>query len=248
MTHTNLSVPTVVLVHAAWADASSWSKIIPPLQRRGLQAVAVQIPLTSLSDDAVTLQRFLKRVSGPVVLVGHSYGGAVITAAGSGNPNVKALVYIAAMAPDEGESVGELLHRGAPHASAPALVPDEDGFLWMSAKGFADAVAQESSADDALLMAATQKPIAIKSVQEQMAKPAWKEKPSWFLVAERDRMIAPETQRFMAHRTGGQILAVEVDHTPLASAPDRVVAIITQAVDAVLHEAVADQNRIGRHA
>ena len=246
MTQTNLSVPTVVLVHAAWADASSWNKIIPPLQRNPMPVVAVQIPLTSLSDDVATVRRSLKKVSGPVVLVGHSYGGAVITAAASGNPNVKALVYIAAMAPDEGETVGELLHRAAPHASAPALVPDEDGFLWMSAKGFADAVAHESSADDALLMAATQKPIAIKCVQEQMTKPAWKEKPSWFLVAERDRMIAPETQRFMAHRTGGHILAMEVDHTPLASAPDRVVAIITEAVDAVLHEAVPDSQRIGR--
>src|SRR5262249_39424070 len=148
MTQTNLPVTTVVLVHAAWSDASSWNKIIPSLQRRGLQAVAVQIPLTSLSDDAATLRRFLKRVSGQVVLVGHSYGGAVITAAASGNANVKALIYIAGMAPDEGESVGELLHRAAPHASAPALVPDEDGFLWMSAKGFADAVAHESSAED----------------------------------------------------------------------------------------------------
>ena len=176
MTHTNSSTPTVVLVHAAWADASSWNKVIAALLRRGLQAVAVQIPLTSLSDDVATLRRTLKKVSGPVVLVGHSYGGAVITAAGSGNPNLKALVYIAAMAPDEGETVGELLHCAPPHASAPALAPDEYGFLWMSAKGFADAVAHESSADDALLMAATQKPIAIKSVQEQMTKPAWKRK------------------------------------------------------------------------
>jgi pimeloyl-ACP methyl ester carboxylesterase len=248
MTHTNSSTPTVVLVHAAWADASSWNKVIAALLRRGLQAVAVQIPLTSLSDDVATLRRTLKKVSGPVVLVGHSYGGAVITAAGSGNPNLKALVYIAAMAPDEGETVGELLHCAPPHASAPALAPDEDGFLWMSAKGFADAIAQESSSDDTLLMAATQKPIAIKSVQEQMTKPAWKEKPSWFLVAERDHMIAPETQRFMARRTGGQVLAVEVDHTPLASAPDRVVAIITQAVDAVLHKAGADPQGIGRRA
>jgi pimeloyl-ACP methyl ester carboxylesterase len=244
MTQTNLPVATVVLVHAAWADASSWNKIIPPLQRRGLQAVAVQIPLSSLSDDAATLRRFLKGVSGPVVLVGHSYGGAVITAAGSGNPNVKALVYIAAMAPGEGETVGELLHRAAPHASAPALVPDEDAFLWMSANGFADAVAHESSADDALLMAATQKPIAIRCLQERMTKPAWKEKPSWFLVAERDRMIAPETQRFMARRTGGHVHAMEVDHTPLASAPDGVVAIITEAVDAVAHESRSDARRI----
>jgi pimeloyl-ACP methyl ester carboxylesterase len=245
MTQTNLPVATVVLVHAAWADASSWNKVIPALQRKWMQVVAAQIPLNSLSDDAATLQRFLKRVSGPVVLVGHSYGGAVITAAGSGNPNVKALVYIAAMAPDEGETVGQLLHRAAAHPSAPALVPDEDGFLWMSAKGFADAVAHESSVEDALLMAATQKPVAIKCVQEQMTKPAWKEKPSWFLVAERDRMIAPETQRFMAHRAQGHVLAKEVDHTPLASAPDGVVAIITEAVDAVAHGGRSDARRIG---
>ena len=244
MTQTNVPVATVVLVHAAWADASSWNKIIPPLQRRGLEAVAVQIPLTSLSDDAATLRRSLKRVSGPVALVGHSYGGAVITAAASGNPNIKALVYIAAMAPDEGETVGQLLHRAAAHPSAPALVPDEDGFLWMSAKGFADAVAHESSAEDALLMAATQKPIAIKCVQEQMTKPAWKEKPAWFLVAERDRMIAPETQRFMADRIGGHVHAMEVGHTPLASAPDGVVAIINEAVDAVAHEGRSDAGRI----
>ena len=246
MTETNLPVATVVLVHAAWADASSWNKIIPPLQRGGLQAVAVQIPLSSLSDDATTLQRFLKRVSGPAVLVGHSYGGAVITAAGSGNTNVKALVYIAAMAPDDGEMVGELLHRAAPHPSTPVLVPDDEGFLWMSAKGFADAVAHESSANNALLMEATQKPIALKCIQEQMTQPAWKEKPSWFLVAKQDRMIAPETQEFMAHRTGGHIVRVEVDHTPLASAPDQVFAIITEAVDAVAHETLLDPQTIGR--
>ena len=248
MTQTNVSVATVVLVHAAWADASSWNKVIPPLQRKGIQVVAVQIPLTSLSDDAATVRRILKRVSGPVVLVGHSYGGAVITAAGSGNLNVKALVYIAAMAPAEGETVGELLHRTASHASAPALVPDEDGFLWMSAKGFADAVAHESSAEDAALMAATQKPITIKCVEEPMTEPAWKDKPSWYLVAERDRMIAPETQRFMAHRAGSHIRVMELDHTPLASAPDRVVAIITEAVDAITQDAALDPHRIGRRA
>ena len=246
MTKTNLIGPTVILVHAAWADASSWNKVILPLQRKGMEIIAVQIPLTSLSDDVASVRRILKRVRRPVVLVGHSYGGAVITAAGSGNPNVKALVYIAAMAPDEGETVGQLLHRAAPHPSAPALVPDDEGFLWMSAKGFADAVAHESSADDALLMAATQKPIAIKCVQEQMTKPAWKEKPSWFLLAELDRIIAPETQHFMAHRTGGHVDAVEVDHTPLASAPDRVVAIITEAAGDVA-SGLVDLERIGRH-
>jgi len=128
MTQTKRSLVSVVLVHAAWADASSWNKVIPPLQRRGLQVVAVQIPLTSLSDDVATVQRTLKKVSGPVVLVGHSNGGAVITAAGRENPKVKALVYIAAMAPDDGETVSNLLHRAAPHASAPVFVPDEMRF------------------------------------------------------------------------------------------------------------------------
>jgi len=248
MTPTKLAVPSVVLVHAAWADASSWNKVIPFLQRKGMQVLAVQIPLTSLSDDAATVRRTLKRVSGPVVLVGHSYGGAVVTAAGSGNLNVKALVYVAAMAPDEGETVGQLLHRSTPHVSAPALVPDENAFLWMSAKGFADAVAHDSSAEDAELMAATQKPIAIKCVEEPMSRPAWRDKPSWYLVAERDRMIAPETQRFMAHRAGSHILAMELDHTPLASAPDQVLAIITEAVDAVTQEDAFDPHRIGRRA
>jgi pimeloyl-ACP methyl ester carboxylesterase len=247
MIQTNLGVPTVVLVHAAWADASSWNKVIPPLQRKAMPVLAVQIPLTSLSDDVATVRRTLKRVNRPVVLVGHSYGGAVITAAGSANPNVKALVYIAAMAPDEGETVGELLHRAGPHASAPALVPDEDGFLWMSADGFAKAVAPESPAGDAAVMAATQKPIAVSCLGEKMTKPAWREKPSWFLVAERDRMIAPDTQRYMAHRTGGHVIAIEVDHTPLASAPERVVHIIADAVYGVLHAGPPNPLRIGEH-
>ena len=248
MTTTNLTRATVVLVHAAWADASSWNKIIPLLQRKGMEVVAVQIPLTSLSDDVAAVRRVLKKMNGPVVLAGHSYGGAVITAAGSEDANVKALVYIAAMAPDAGETVGQLLHRAASHASAPTLVPDEDGFLWMSAKGFADAVAHESPVENAAVMAATQKPIAVICLGERMSKPAWREKPSWFLVAERDRMIAPETQRFMAHRTGGHVLAMEVDLTPRASAPGRVVAIIADAVDAALHADFLNPLKIGEHA
>jgi len=230
MTDPNLKTATVVLVHAAWADASSWNKVILPLQRKGNSVLAAQIPLTSLSDDVATVRRAIKKINRPVVLVGHSYGGAVITAAGAENANVKALVYIAAMAPDEGETVEELLRRAAPHPSAPALVPDEDGFLWMSAQGFADAVAHESLADDALLMAATQKPIALKCIQEEMTKPAWREKPSWYLLAQNDRMIAPDVQRFMAQRADARVFAHDVDHSPLASAPAAVVQIITRAI------------------
>lgn len=233
MTAANSRGVTIVLVHAAWADASNWNKIIRILQRKRLQVVAAQIPLTSLSDDVAALKQVLGRIDTPVLLVGHSYGGAVITAVGE-DVNVKGLVYIAAMAPDEGETVGQLLHRAAPHASAPALVPDADGLLWMSVEGFAEALAHESPAEDALLMAATQKPISIACVGEHMTRPAWKVKPSWFLVAERDRMIAPETQRFMANRAEGYVVAEEVDHTPLASAPELVAAVIMRAVDATL--------------
>lgn len=230
MSRTNFANGTVVLVHAAWADASSWNRVILQLQRQGVHVVSVQIPLTALSDDVAAVRRALKRLDGPVVLAGHSYGGAVITAAGSGQPNVKALVYIAAMAPDAGETVGQLLHRASPHAKAPSLVPDEDGLLWMSLEGFADAVAHQSSDEETALMAATQKPIAAACLVEPMTQPAWKGTPSWFLLAERDRMIAPDTQRFMAQRMGAQTLALDVDHTPLTSAPERVVEVIAAAI------------------
>jgi pimeloyl-ACP methyl ester carboxylesterase len=225
--------PTVVLVHAAWADASSWNKIIFALQRSGISVTAVQIPLTSLFDDVAAVRQVVRKIKGSVLLVGHSYGGAVITGAGSKDPNVKALVYIAGMAPDGDETVGELLHRAAPHPSAPALVPDEDGFLWMSAEGFANALAPDTSAD-AALMAATQKPIAVKCLEEQLTNPAWKEKPSWFVLARKDRMISPDTQRFMAERAGARIVELDVDHTPIASAPAAVVRVIGDAIDAVV--------------
>lgn len=248
MNATNLTPVTVVLVHAAWADASSWNRVIPLLLRQGIPVVSAQIPLTSLSDNVAAVRQVLTRISGPVALVGHSYGGAVITAAGTDQANVKTLVFIAAMAPAEGETVGQLLHRAAPHANAPALVPDEDGFLWMSAKGFADAVAHQSSSEDTALMAATQKPIAIQCIGEPMTKPAWKEKPSWFLVAQNDRMIAPETQRFMADRTGGHVVEMQVDHTPLASAPERVAAVIVAAVDSTSHSDALHPGTMAEHA
>jgi pimeloyl-ACP methyl ester carboxylesterase len=221
---------TVVLVHAAWADGSSWSKVIPQLQRLGLQVVSAQIPLTSLTDDIVALQRVLGRVNWPVVLAAHSYGGAVITGAASGQPNVRALAFIAAIVPDERETVGDLFHRAEPHPKAPPLVPDENGLLWMSAEGFANAVAHEATPEEIAFMTATQKPIALKCLGEPMTKPAWKEKPSWYLLAEKDRMISPVTQRFMAKRMKAHVHAQAVDHTPLASAPESVVRLIVEAV------------------
>ena len=144
---------TAVLVHAAWADASSWNAVTWPLQDLGIQVRSAQIPLSSLSEDVAALKRLLRQVEGPVVLVGHSYAGAVITAAGADNPQVKALVYVAAIAPDEGETVGELFHRAEPQPNTrPQLVPDEDGFLWVAPGGFADAVAPAASAEETAVM------------------------------------------------------------------------------------------------
>jgi pimeloyl-ACP methyl ester carboxylesterase len=221
---------TVVLVHAAWADGSSWNRVTEELQRKGVNVVAAQIPLTSFTDDVESLRKVLLRQEGPLVLAGHSYGGAVITAAAAGNPKVKALVYIAAVVPDEGETVGDMFHRAAPHPSAPKLQPDADGFLWLNVEAFRTAVAPDASLSETALMAATQKPISITCLGEPMGKAAWKEKPSWFLIAEKDRMVSPETQRFTAGRMNSKIISLPVDHTPLASNPAAVAELIITAV------------------
>ena len=226
---------TAVLVHAAWADASSWNAVTWPLQDLGIQVRSAQIPLSSLSEDVAALKRLLRQVEGPVVLVGHSYAGAVITAAGADNPQVKALVYVAAIAPDEGETVGELFHRAEPQPNTrPQLVPDEDGFLWVAAGGFAGAVAPAASAEETAVMQINQHPIALKCLGEPMTAPAWKQKPSWFLVAEQDRMISAAMQRFMADRMKARVHSRNTDHTPLASDPESVVQVIAEAADAVI--------------
>ena len=226
---------TAVLVHAAWADASSWNAVTWPLQDLGFQVRSAQIPLSSLSEDVAALKRLLRQVEGPVVLVCHSYAGAVITAAGADNPQVKALVYVAAIAPDEGETVGELFHRAEPQPNTrPQLVPDEDGFLWVAAGGFADAVAPAASAEETAVMQINQHPIALKCLGEPMTAPAWKQKPSWFLVAEKDRMISAAMQRFMADRMKARVHSRNTDHTPLASDPESVVQVIAEAADAVI--------------
>jgi len=220
---------TVVLVHAAWADGSSWNKVTSRLQQKGFAVVAAQIPLTSFSDDVAALRKVLRSQKSSIVAVGHSYGGAVITAAGAGNADVKALVYIAAVVPDEGETVGDVFTRVPPHPSAPHLQPDKDGFLWLNEDAFRNAVAPDASAEETAVMAAAQKPIALKCLGEPMSRPAWKETPSWFLIAEKDIMVSPETQRFTAQRMGSKVVSLPVDHTPLASAPDVVSTLIEQA-------------------
>jgi len=218
---------TIVLVHGAWADGSCWRDIVLPLRQQGLNVTCAPIPLTSLSDDIAALQRVLERTTGPVVLTGHAYGGAVIAA--PFDDRVKSFVYVAALAPNEGETVADVFYRADPHPDAPRLAPDEHGFIWMPEEGFGRAVAHKVSHDQAMIMAAVQRPIALKCISEKAPAPAWKTKPSWFLLAEEDRMINPVTQRFMAGRMGAKICSHQVDHSPMLTAPDLVVEVILEA-------------------
>jgi pimeloyl-ACP methyl ester carboxylesterase len=218
---------TIVLVHGAWADGSCWSSVILPLERRGLKVMCAPIPLTSLTNDTIALNWALDRTSGPVVLVGHAYAGAVIAAAHQ--DRVKSLVYIAALAPDENESVAKVFYRDPPHPEAPKLVPDPHGFIWMPADGFRRAVAHKASADRTQIATAVQRPIAVECIQEAAPAPAWRSKPSWFLLAEEDRMINPKTQEFMAQRMGATVRRSAVDHSPMYSATDLVVEVIVTA-------------------
>ena len=225
--------PTVVLVHAAWFDGSSWNRVISGLEQRGYRAVAAQLPLTSLTDDIECVRRWLRREIDPLIMVGHSYGGAVVTAAAADDDKVKALVYIAAIVPDQGETVGQIFGRIAPHPKAPALQPDAEGFIWLNVSNFRDAVAPEASREETVFMAAAQKPINAKCLGEPIIKAAWRNKPSWFLVAENDRMVSPETQRFTAERMKSTVASLPVDHLPLASRPDSVVAVIEKAAQSL---------------
>ncbi len=222
---------TVVAVHGAWADGSSWKDVILRLEREGLRVIAAPIPLTSLADDAAALKRAVSRTKGPLILAAHAYAGAVIAAVN--DERVKALVYIAALAPDEGETVAQVFHRDEPHPQAPKLAPDTEGFIWMPDEGFKNAFSQHATAEQIALSAAVQRPISVKCLQEPALKPAWRSKPSWFLIAEEDRMINPKTQHFMAKRMGATTRSFAVDHTPLISAPEKVVDIIQEAKQTV---------------
>ena len=217
----------VVLVHGAWADGSSWSKVIGPLEADGINVVAAPLPLTSLADDVAAVDNVLERVDGPVVLAGHAYAGAVI--AETRSPKVASLVYIAALAPDEGETVSDVFYRSKPHPKAPKLEPDPHGLVWLPRMAFADAFAPNASPAEQEVLAAVQRPLATSSIGVPVHRPLWKDRPSWFLIAEDDRMIAPETHRFMAERMGANSRERPVDHTPLVTAPGEVVDIILDA-------------------
>jgi pimeloyl-ACP methyl ester carboxylesterase len=221
----------VVLAHGAWADGSSWARVITALKADAVNVLAAPLPLTSLADDVAALNRSLDRTEGPIVLAGHAYAGAVIALA---RPDrVKALVYVTALAPDEGEKVADVFYRLEPHPKAPKLAPDSNGLIWLPDEAFATAFAQHASAEDRAVLAAVQRPISVNCITVPVGRPLWKDVPSWFLLAEQDHMIVPDTQRFMAERMKATIRPHAVDHTPSVTAPGAVVDVIRDAISAV---------------
>jgi pimeloyl-ACP methyl ester carboxylesterase len=219
---------SVVLVHGAWADGSSWAKVIASLAASGTKVLAAPLPLTSLQNDVAALERTLERVTGPVVLVGHAYAGAVIAAVRG--EKVKGLVYVAALAPDEGETVANVFYRTEPHPQAPKLAPDNHGLIYLPETAFAAAFAQNASEEELAVLTAVQRPISPACISVAVGRPLWKDRPTWFLVAEQDRMITNENQRFMAERMKARVRAHPVDHTPLVTAPTVVVDVIREAI------------------
>jgi pimeloyl-ACP methyl ester carboxylesterase len=221
--------PSVVLVHGAWADGSSWSRVITGLQQAGVNVTAAPIPLTTLDDDVNAVKRAIDRTEGPVVLAGHAYAGGVIGAIN--HPRLTALVYVVALAPDEGETVADVFYRDPPHPQAPELKPDDDGWIWLPENAFPTAFAQHATPEEHALLAAVQRPIAAPCIQQAVPRPSWKDLPSWYLVAEEDRMINPSTQKFMAERMRAHTRSGTFDHAPLVTRPQAVIDILTEAVE-----------------
>jgi pimeloyl-ACP methyl ester carboxylesterase len=219
---------TVVLVHGAWADGSSWAKVIGPLTAEGVQVVAAPLPLTSFRDDVAALDRTLERVTGPVVLAGHAYAGAVIAA--TRDKKVLALVYVSALAPDEGETVADVFYRGQPHPQAPNLAPDNHGLIYLPESAFSGAFAQNAEPQELAVLAAVQRPISVTCINVAVERPLWKDRPTWYLVAERDRMIVHENQKFLSQRMRARVHSHPVDHASMVTAPSVVVNVIREAI------------------
>lgn len=228
----SLAKPTVVLVHGAFADGSTWNQVIPLLQAKGLKAVSVQNPLSSLADDVAAVRRMLDTQAGPVVLVGHSWGGVVITEAGQ-RDNVKSLVYVAAFAPSEGQSVVDLSKDYPTPSGSSHLVADKAGFLTLSQEGLEKHLAQDVPAEQTRLMAATQNPVRATNFEERVTVAAWKTRPSWYVVSEQDRMIQPALQQAMAEKISARIVSLPAGHAPHLSQPAEVADVIAQATAAV---------------
>ena len=225
-------VRNVVLVHGAWADGSSWAKVIPILEKAGLHVVAVQNPLTSLADDAAAVQRAIALEDGPVILVGHSYGGAVITEAGA-DSKVAGLVYVAAFAPDAGQGVLDLGKDLPPAPGGAEIRPDKGGFLKITTKGIEEDFAQDLPKADRRILAATQGPINGAAIGAKVTNAAWKSKPTWYVVAANDRMIQPDLERQFAKTMGAKTITVASSHVPMLSHPQDVARLIIDAAKGV---------------
>jgi pimeloyl-ACP methyl ester carboxylesterase len=223
---------SVVLVHGAWADGSSWAKVIAPLAGDGVKVVAAPLPLTSFREDVAALDRTLECVTGPIVLAGHAYAGAVIAA--TRDEKVKALVYVSALAPDEGETVADVFYRTQPHPQAPLLAPDKHGLIYLPESAFAAAFAQNAAPAELAVLAAVQRPLSPACINVAVDRPLWKDLPTWYLVAEQDRMIVHENQRFMAERMKARVRAHPVDHTAIVTAPSVVVDTLREAIAEVV--------------
>lgn len=219
---------SVVLVHGAWADGSSWARVMSPLVTAGHRVVAPSLPLTSFEVDVTAVEHALERVTGPIVLAAHAYAGAVIGA--TRNERVKALVYVAALAPEEGETVADVFTRLPPHARAPKLAPDAHGLIYLPESAFAEAFAPKGTAEDQALLAALQRPIAPACITTPVGHPRWHDLPSWYLVARQDYMIVADNQTFMAQRMRARVRTADVDHVPSVTAPAAVVEAIREAI------------------
>ena len=229
---TAAGVRGVVLVHGGFVDGSGWQGVYKSLVKKGYTVDVVQNPTDSLANDVAVTRRTLARQKGPVVLVGHSYGGVVVTEAGN-HPNVAALVYIAAFAPDKGESVASLIANPAPGAPVPPILPPQDGYFFLDQAKFAASFAADVDPDTASFMADSQVPWGVEALSGAISEPAWRTKPSWYLVATEDHMIPPTAQRAMAKRAGSTVVEVKGSHAVDVSQPQAVASIIENAVTGV---------------
>jgi pimeloyl-ACP methyl ester carboxylesterase len=236
---TGLSAPTVVLVHGGFVDGAGWEGVYNILKKDGYNVSVVQNPTTSLADDVAATRLAIAQAQGPVVLVGHSYGGVVVTEAGT-DPKVAGLVYIAAFAPDQGESVESLIANPPPGAPVPPILPPIDGYLFLDKAKFRAAFAADVSEPKAAFLADSQVPWTVAALSGAISKPAWRSKPSWYLVATEDKMIPPPAQRQMSTRAGSTVVEAAGSHAIYISKPEAVAALIAKAADSVSSKATVN--------
>ncbi len=227
------ALPNIVLVHGAWADGSSWSAVIERLQADDYNVTAPQFPMAALADDVRRLRQVLARQDGPTIVVGHSYGGQIMTALGTDAPNVVGLVYIAAFGLDQGESIGSLLAGGPPTPALAHLDVDMQGFAWLPEDDFVNHFAADVDPVKAKVMHAVQQPLAGSALQEVMGVPAWRSLPSWFLIADGDQAIPPAAERQFAKRMGATTVEIPTNHVAMVSHPDDVLKLVETAATSV---------------